>query len=170
MINKKNKDIGDFVNEFIFSEYEKLKENSQNTFVINDKKSRYFKYICEFTKFGVIDPEKTMNCIENLIDNLNGYNIELIVSVLGNVGRFLHLSESSANRFTFLMNKYENVIKKKSFPIFTSSQLINSINLLKPQKESEKKVERELTPLQKEARETMSLCILDELDEIVSRL
>lgn len=35
------------------------------------------------------------------------------------------------------MNKYENVIKKKSLPIFTTSQLINSINLLKPHKEAE---------------------------------
>ena len=84
-----------------------------------------------------------MNCIEYLIDNLNGYNIQLIVSVLENVGRFLHLSESSANRFTFLMNKYENVIKKKSFPIFTTSQLINSINLLKPRKEVEETVARQ---------------------------
>ena len=75
-----------------------------------------------------------MNCIEHLIDNLNGYNIELMVAVLENVGRFLHLSEVSANRFTFLMNKYENVIKKKSFSIFTTSQLTNSINLLKPRK------------------------------------
>lgn len=57
-----------------------------------------------------------------------------MVSVLENVGRFLHLSENSANKFTFLMNKYENVIKKKSLPIFTTSQLINSINLLKPRK------------------------------------
>ena len=75
-----------------------------------------------------------MNCIDHLIENLNGYNIELIVSVLENVGRFLHLYELSANRFTFLMNKYENIIKKKSLPIFTTSQLINSINLLKPRK------------------------------------
>ena len=134
MINKKYKDLGEFVNELIFNEYEKLKDNSQNTFVINDKKSRYFKYICEFTKLGVIDPEKTMNCIGHLIENLNGYNIELMVSLLENVGRFLHLSEASANRFTFLMNKYENVIKKKSFSIFTTSQLTNSINLLKPRK------------------------------------
>lgn len=79
-----------------------------------------------------------MGCIEYLIDNLNGYNIELIVAVLENVGRFLHLSESSANRFTFLMNKYENVIKKKSLPIFITSQLTNSINLLKPHKETKK--------------------------------
>ena len=75
-----------------------------------------------------------MNCIEYLIDNLNGYNIELIVAVLENVGRYLHLSENSANKFTFLMNKYENVIKKKSLPIFIISQLSNSINMLKPRK------------------------------------
>ena len=65
---------------------------STTAFVVNDKKSRFMKYICEFTKFKVVDAERTMNCIEQLIDNLNGYNIELIVSVLENVGRFLHLS------------------------------------------------------------------------------
>lgn len=140
ILNINYKDIGDWVNEVIFSEYEKIKETSLTTFVANDKKSRFLKQICEFTKFKVVDSEKTLNCIEHLIDNLNGYNIELIVSVLENVGRFLYLSETSANRFTFLMNKYENVIKKKSFPIFTTSQLVNSINLLKPRKEEEQTV------------------------------
>jgi hypothetical protein len=47
-----------------------------------------------------------MGCIESLIDNLNGYNIELLVGALENVGRFLHLSEKTANRFTFLLKKY----------------------------------------------------------------
>ena len=33
-----------------------------------------------------------MNCIEHLIDDLNGYNIELMVAVLENVGLFLRLT------------------------------------------------------------------------------
>lgn len=40
------KDIGDLVNEMIFQEYEKVKDASANIFVINDKKSRFLKYIC----------------------------------------------------------------------------------------------------------------------------
>jgi len=43
------------------------------------------------------------------------------------------------------MKKYENIIKKKSLPILTTSQLINSINMLKPRKEIEKLEERQKT-------------------------
>jgi hypothetical protein len=167
IINIHYKDIGDLVNETIFSEYEKIKDTAATSFVINDKKSRFLKYICEFTKFKVVDPEKTMNCIEHLIENLQGYNLELIVAVLENVGRFLHLSEASANRFTFLMNKYENVIKKKSFPIFTSSQLTNSINLLKPRKETVEPPAPEKSEYEIKAEKAMSKCVLDEINDIM---
>jgi len=54
-VNTNYKDIGETVNDLIFSEYEKIKENVANNFVTNDKKSRILKYICEFTKFKVID-------------------------------------------------------------------------------------------------------------------
>jgi regulator of nonsense transcripts 2 len=106
IVNLHYKDIGETVNDIVFGEYEKVKDTVSTTFVANDKKSRIMKYICEFTKFKVIEADKTLNCIETLIDNLNGFNISLIISVLENVGRFLHLSENSGNRFTFLMKKY----------------------------------------------------------------
>ncbi len=67
--------------------------------MINDKKTRNFKYICEFTKFKIIDGEKTIVCIQNLIEDLKGHNIELLISVLENVGRFLYLSPNSANKY-----------------------------------------------------------------------
>ena len=80
------------MNEVLLPDFEKIKDASANTFVVNDKKSRLLKYLCEFTKYKVIDPEKMMNCIEHLIDDLNGYNIELMVAVLENVGLFLRLT------------------------------------------------------------------------------
>lgn len=46
VVNINYKDIGDWVNEAIFSEYEKIKDTSTTAFVVNDKKSRFMKYIC----------------------------------------------------------------------------------------------------------------------------
>ena len=57
------KDIGDLINDSLIPDFEKLKEATSNVFVVNDKKSRLLKYLCEFTKFSVIDSEKMMNCI-----------------------------------------------------------------------------------------------------------
>ncbi len=39
-------------------------------------------------------------------------------------------------RFTFLLNKLENVVKQKSFPMLTTSRLINIMILIKPVAES----------------------------------
>jgi hypothetical protein len=43
--------------------------------VVNDKRSRNLKYICEFTKFKLIDPERMLTVVQNLIDDLKGFNI-----------------------------------------------------------------------------------------------
>lgn len=48
-------------------------------------------------------------------------------------------------RFTFLLNKLENVVKQKSFPLLTTSRLINIMTLIKPVCETEPKVEVQLT-------------------------
>lgn len=66
--------------------------------MINDKRSRNLKYICEFTKFKLVDNDRTIACLQNLIDDLKGYNIELLIASLESVGRFLYLSSVSANK------------------------------------------------------------------------
>lgn len=93
------KDLAEWLNESVFAEYEKLRESVNTNFVMNDKKSRNLKYICEFTKFKVIDPEKTIGVIQNLIDDLKGYNIELLIAALESVGRFLYLAPIHANKY-----------------------------------------------------------------------
>jgi len=44
------------VNESLFNEYDRMKENSGTAFIVTDKKNRNWKYLCEFTKFKLIDP------------------------------------------------------------------------------------------------------------------
>jgi hypothetical protein len=39
-----------------------------------------------------------MGCIQNLIDDLKGHNIELLIASLESIGRFLYLSPASANK------------------------------------------------------------------------
>jgi hypothetical protein len=48
------RDIQETVVDTLFIDYEKLRENINTNFVINDKRSRNLKYICEFTKFKLI--------------------------------------------------------------------------------------------------------------------
>ncbi len=79
-----------------------MRESVTTNFVVNDKKSRNLKYICEFTKFKLVDPEKTIGVIQNLIDDLKGYNIELLIIALESVGRFLYLAPLHANKYVFL--------------------------------------------------------------------
>lgn len=92
------RDIQEGIVDSLFSDYERLRENINTNFVINDKRSRNLKYICEFTKFKLVDNDKTIACLQNLIDDLKGYNIELLISSLESVGRFLYLSSVSANK------------------------------------------------------------------------
>jgi len=55
------------------------------------------------------------------------------------------------NRFTFLLNKLENVVKQKSFPMLTTSRLINVMMLIKPVSDNENREVKELTEEDKEA-------------------
>lgn len=70
------------VNESLFNEYEKMKENAGTAFIVTDKKNRNWKYLCEFTKFKIIDPEKIIASLHNLIEDLKGHNIELLIFAL----------------------------------------------------------------------------------------
>jgi hypothetical protein len=76
-----------------------MKENSGTAFIVTDKKNRNWKYLCEFTKFKLIDPERIITCLHNLIEDLKGHNIELLIFALENVGRFLYLSHKTANKY-----------------------------------------------------------------------
>jgi hypothetical protein len=73
-------------------------------------------------------------------------------------------------RFTFLLSKLENVLKQKSFPLFTTSQLLNSISLLKPQVDLPRPPEPQLTPLQLQAEKVMAMDVIDELDEMIREI
>lgn len=87
------------VNESLFNQYDKMKENSATAFIVTDKKNRNWKYLCEFTKFKLIDPEKIIISLHNLIQDLKGHNIELLIFALESVGRFLYLSHKTANKY-----------------------------------------------------------------------
>lgn len=81
-MNQSFKDVGEMVNESLFNEYEKMRENTGTAFIVTDKKNRNWKYLCEFTKFKIIDPEKIITCLHNLIEDLKGHNIELLIFAL----------------------------------------------------------------------------------------
>ena len=59
-------------------------------------------------------------------------------------------------------------MKQKSLPLFTTSQLVNSINLLKPHVELEKPEEIPLTEVQKEAKEIFSHDVIDDIEDIIA--
>ena len=64
-----------------------------------------------------MDPERTIACIKDLIDDLIGPNIDLLLLCLESVGRYLYLSKSSMSKFVFLLTQLKNVMNKKSMPL-----------------------------------------------------
>jgi hypothetical protein len=59
-------------------------------------------------------------------------------------------------------------MKQKSFPLFTTSQLLNSINLLKPYIETPKPPTLPPTPAETEAEGILSKDVLSEIEAIIS--
>jgi len=45
-VNQSFKDVGEMVNESLFNEYEKMRENTGTAFIVTDKKNRNWKYLC----------------------------------------------------------------------------------------------------------------------------
>lgn len=131
-LHQKWRDVAEHLSEQLFSDYEKLKEAAANDPVVPDKKNRNLKYICELTKFGLIETDRMVGCIKDLIDHLTVGNIELLISSLESVGRFLYLGRTTGPKFVFLMTQLRNVMKKKSFPVMVESQLDDCLSLFKP--------------------------------------
>ena len=59
-------------------------------------------------------------------------------------------------------------MKQKSIPVFTTSQLFNSINMLKPHIEAEKDQLPPLTQTQSEASQVLSLDVIEDIDRIIT--
>lgn len=66
-----------------------------------------------------------------------------------------------------MLSKLENVMKQKSLPMFTTSQLINSINLLKPHVETPKPPSPPLTPEEADADKILSKDVISEIHPII---
>lgn len=66
-----------------------------------------------------------------------------------------------------MLSKLENVMKQKSLPMFTTSQLINSINLLKPHVETPKPLTPPLTPEEDEADKILNKDVISEIQSII---
>lgn len=47
----------------------------------------------------MIEPEKIIARMHNLVDDLQGHNIELLINSLESIGRYLYLLPSSANKY-----------------------------------------------------------------------
>jgi hypothetical protein len=66
-----------------------------------------------------------------------------------------------------MLSKLENVMKQKSFPLFTTSQLLNSINLLKPHVEAPKPPKPELTTIQRQVKELFLKDVIEDINPII---
>ena len=121
-----------------------------------DKKNRNLKYICELTKFGLIETDRMVGCIKDLIEHLTVGNIELLISSLESVGRFLYVNKATGPKFVFLMTQLRNVMKKKSFPTMVESQLEDCLSMFKPAtKEKNRRVRTEAELKVKEISSTI---------------
>lgn len=62
------------------------------------------------------------------------------------------------------------MLKQKSFPLFTTSQLLNSISLLKPQAESQPFQECVLSEVEKQAENVMQMDVIEDLDDMIREI
>ena len=61
-------------------------------------------------------------------------------------------------------------MKQRSFPLFTTSQLLNSISLLKPYIETQQEEEKPVSVVEKQARAIMAKDIIKDLDPIIDEI
>ena len=62
------------------------------------------------------------------------------------------------------------MLKQKSFPLFTTSQLLNSISLLKPQAETQQFQECVLSEVEKQAEDAMQMDVIEDLDDMIREI
>lgn len=62
------------------------------------------------------------------------------------------------------------MLKQKSFPLFTTSQLLNSISLLKPQAETQQFPESVLSEVEKQAEDAMQMDVIEDLDDMIREI
>lgn len=62
------------------------------------------------------------------------------------------------------------MLKQKSFPLFTTSQLLNSISLLKPQAETQQFQESVLSEVEKQAEDAMQMDVIEDLDDMIREI
>eukprot|EP00915_Cephaloidophora_sp_WS-2016_P008463 GHVH01011636.1.p1 GENE.GHVH01011636.1~~GHVH01011636.1.p1 ORF type:complete len:1542 (+),score=292.39 GHVH01011636.1:1559-6184(+) len=65
--------------------------------------------IAELTKFTILAPGLTMNCLNRLIDDLNQSQTLMVCSLINNCGRYLMLSPGTAPRFISICHKLKRL-------------------------------------------------------------
>ncbi|KAM3139094.1 hypothetical protein pb186bvf_008905 [Paramecium bursaria] len=110
----------------------------------SDRKGRYLRYLCELTKFSVLKQDIILEIFQSLIEDITSQNIELIVIILENVGKFLKYSMESNKKFSFQLKQLEK--QRNSKPI--AQQQENLLNNALLALDTVQKIKKEKSLLQ----------------------
>ncbi|ORY06254.1 ARM repeat-containing protein, partial [Neocallimastix californiae] len=101
-------EIGDSVINELEAEFHRFQKKSDQMF--HEEKIKNIRFIGELTKFRVTPLHVVFHCIQVLLENFNGFNIDILCSLLETCGRFLYRIPETKTR---LGNMLEIMMRKK---------------------------------------------------------
>jgi len=119
-LNKCFPEIGDAVINELEAEFHRLQKKGDQ--MLHEEKIKNIRFIGELTKFRVTPLHVVFHCIQVLLNNFNGFNIDIVCSLLETCGRFLYRIPETKTR---LGNMLEIMMRKK-----TVQHIDNRQNLL----------------------------------------
>lgn len=119
-LNKCFPEIGDTIINELETEFHRLQKKGDQ--MLHEEKIKNIRFIGELTKFRVTPLHVVFHCIQVLLNNFNGFNIDIVCSLLETCGRFLYRIPETKTR---LGNMLEIMMRKK-----TVQHIDNRQNLL----------------------------------------
>ncbi|ORY66743.1 ARM repeat-containing protein [Neocallimastix californiae] len=108
-LNRCFPEIGESVINELEAEFHRLQRKGDQMF--HEEKIKNIRFIGELTKFRVTPLHVVFHCIQVLLGNFNGFNIDILCSLLETCGRFLYRVPETKVR---LGNMLEIMMRKKA--------------------------------------------------------
>jgi len=118
-LNKCFPEVGDTVINELENEFHRLQKKGDQMF--HEEKIKNIRFIGELTKFRITPLHVVFHCIQVLLNNFNGFNIDIVCSLLETCGRFLYRIPETKTR---LGNMLDIMMRKKTVQHLDNRQVL----------------------------------------------
>lgn len=77
---------------------------------------RYLKYLCELTKFRVLELVKMVNIFKALVDDFNTQQVDLLCVIMDNIGRFIYNNQDTRFKYLTILEQLNVHLRKANLP------------------------------------------------------